>query len=394
MKRLTGRFRRWLEHRRKYTAWRRLSSKQREELRLRRPLAEVWTGEDFIKVRVRRKPMPVPKILCLTENPKETLRFLSNLRKKLLWSTSKSTGSWIADQQGPTPWLSTYHDFANIEFISAPVALILAAEYQRALVAARSPAPLINLNEWKPRVFDRFFELGFFPIVGLGQIEEGEHIVGDQERKTLRFLSGSDASEAEAADRRLLELAEFIDPDHDLPSSIAVPLNSALSEAMVNVRMHAYPSWHHFQFRPISRWWLTGTADRATRTLTVAIYDQGASIPVTYDRLPKAFAVEKFVRDKIGELIKGSAYASDAVHIEAAMRYGNSQSEKPNRGNGLPQMQDAVRQCGAGSLVVHSRGGRYTYSTSTNMKLEAFEHSIGGTLIEWTITLPDLEKRI
>tara|TARA_R110002126_G_scaffold203115_1_gene350463 strand:+ start:456 stop:1445 length:990 start_codon:yes stop_codon:yes gene_type:complete len=328
----------------------------------------------------------------LDQNTAETLKFLDRLRRRLLWGSSKNDVKWLNNENG-APWVGTYLDFSQIEYISASVALILAAEYERAVEATKIPPPVINIHEWQQSVFDRFFELGFFSIVRLSRIEEGGHVVSNQDRMTLRFLSGSDASEAEAADLRLLELAEFIDPDHELPASIAVPINTALSEAMVNVRMHAYPSWHHFQFRPVNRWWLTGTADRTTRTLTISIYDQGASIPITYDRLAKPAGIEKFIRDRLDLLMTPKPYASDAVHIESAMRYGNSQSERPNRGKGLPQMQDAIERCGEGRLNVHSRGGRYAYATSTKTVLDTFKHSVGGTLIEWIIRLPQLEPQ-
>lgn len=158
----------------------------------------------------------------------------------------------------------------------------------------------------------------------------------------------------------------------------------------MNVKMHAYTGDHRFQFRHVGRWWLTGSADRANRVLNVVIYDQGATIPLTYDKLPKHREVLEFIKGGLASIAGGrSPYASDAVHIEAAMKYGNSQTDRPNRGKGLPQMQDAIDAAGNGRLFVASRGGQYLYGDGKGVGRKAtYRHSIGGTLIEWTIQLP------
>jgi hypothetical protein len=283
--------------------------------------------------------------------------------------------------------MPTYIDFTPIRYISTAAALVLAAEYDRARIIIGRPSPLIDLHEWDKEVFERLLQLGFFQAVGMGKIENGEHATINEDVMTLRFVSGSDASETEQADQMLLELARFIDPASELDEAIAVPLNSALSEAMVNVRMHAYPKDVRFRFRHVGRWWLAGTADRKKRFLSIAIYDQGASIPVTYPRQQWSSAVKAYV----GEMLSFGArslYANDPVHIAAAMQYGNSNTDRPNRGKGLPQMLEAIDQAGDGQLLVISRGGRYLYRNGKVAERKHYRRSIGGTLIEWTIQLP------
>lgn len=173
------------------------------------------------------------------------------------------------------------------------------------------------------------------------RIEKGEHATINEDVMTLRFVSGSDASETEQADGMLLELARFIDPDNELDDNIAVPMNSALSEAMVNVRMDAYPKDIRFRFRHVGRWWLGGTADRARRFLSIAIYDQGASIPVTYARQRWSSAVKAFISERLS-IGARSPYADDPVRIDAAMQYGNSNTDRPNRGKGLPRSSRGI----------------------------------------------------
>lgn len=358
-------------------------------MRLHRPASLVFTGDQIRRVKSRREPALAPEIMCFDRNPDATLDLLNRLRRRLLVSIRRGS-SWLPDERpGAEAQIPIYIDFRPIRFISTAAALVLAAEYDRALQLSGQPSPVFDLPEWNPGVFETLFQLGFFATVGLAKLEEEEQAVVNEDLMTLRFLSGSNAAAMKQADEMLLELGRFIDPERELPDEIAIPLNSALSEAMINVKAHAYTSGHKFQFRHVRRWWLTGSADRANRVLSIVIYDQGATIPVTYAHLPKHEAVKKFMKDGLAAITGGrSPYLSDAVHIEAAMKYGNSQTELPNRGKGLPQMQDAIDAVKNGHLLVLSRGGRYLYRDGKVVERKTHAHSIGGTLIEWTVRLP------
>ncbi|MFC5385151.1 hypothetical protein ACFPLB_04125 [Aquamicrobium segne] len=285
--------------------------------------------------------------------------------------------------------MRSYIDFAQIEEISTSCALVLAAEYERIKSFTDGPTPIVNLHQWSTPVFNRLWQLGFFPLVGVTESSLAEQVEEDERSMTLKFFSGSNAEETEQADKMLQRLAQFIDPENELPIEIAIPLNSALSEAMVNVRAHAYPANFRFHYRHINRWWFTGSADRINRTLTVAIYDQGATIPVTYPPRATADKVRAFLAEN-WPFQESHIYAADAVHIEAAMRYGNTQTGRANRGKGLPQMQEVIDACGTGRLMILSRGGRYTYRNAGKSERSAFQSSIGGTLIEWTVKIPSI----
>ncbi|RUM95324.1 hypothetical protein EET67_23905 [Pseudaminobacter arsenicus] len=331
-----------------------------------------------------KAPSYPPEIMCFERNLDQTAGFLARLRRRLLSVGPRP--SWTRNKNG-TPRLRSYLDFARIEEISTSCALVLAAEYERIGKIIGSPPPVVNLDEWNEPVFFRLWQLGFFPLLGLTESNLADQVTEDENSMTLRFFSGANAEETEQADRMLQRLAKFIDPENSLPDDIAIPLNSALSEAMVNVGMHAYPENYPFPFRHIGRWWLSGSANRKSRTLTVAIYDQGATIPVTYRELATAAKVRAFLAEN-WPLKDNHVFAADAVHIEAAMKYGNTQSQKPNRGKGLPQMQEAIDVCGNDRLMILSRGGRYIYHSAKKTERSTFHSSIGGTLIEWTVTLP------
>ena len=377
MKRLNAARRRWLILR---------AANQVKRQRTSRPPIpiRIWDGEEVFAAVSERAPTRPPRLMCFERNLIETTDFLLRVRKRLLSAGARP--SWFRTKNGKRT-LNGYLDFAQVEEVSTSCALVLAAEYERIKTFAASPTPIVNLHQWNEPVFSRLLQLGFFPLVGVTESTLADQFVEDESTITLRFFSGSNAEETELADQMLQRLARFIDPQSALPDDIAIPLNSALSEAMINVRAHAYPSNFRFQFRHVNRWWFSGSADRKTRTLTVAIYDQGATIPVTYAPQATSDRVRAFIAEN-WPFQEEQVYATDAVHIEAAMKYGNSRTGQPNRGKGLPQMQEAIDACGNGRLMILSRGGRYIYHRAGKTERSVFNSSIGGTLIEWTVKLP------
>ncbi|OWV79565.1 hypothetical protein ATY77_26625 [Rhizobium sp. R634] len=325
--------------------------------------------------------------MCLERNTVEVTEFLENLRRRLLrpianpkWLT-KTTGNSLQKVKG-------YLDFGAIKEISTAAALVLAAEYERVVSIIGEPPPLINLDEWNEDVILRLWQLGFFTTIGITP-KPDQFMTSSEDVMTLRFLSGSNAQETEAADKMLVELGNFLDPDNDLPEEIRLPLTTALSEAMINVRRHAYPDDHRFRFKHINRWWLTGSADRARRKLTVVIYDQGATIPITYSKLSESLDIREWILSIVRIAPKSdNPFAEDGARIAAAAKFGNTQTGKSYRGKGLPDMQNAIDCCENGRLTILSRGGRYVYEGKDRTSIASYPCSIGGTLIEWTLTLP------
>ncbi|WP_141103920.1 ATP-binding protein [Rhizobium sp. R634] len=347
----------------------------------------IWVGEDVAFAISSRAPTKPPAIMCLERNTVEVTEFLENLRRRLLrpianpkWLT-KTTGNSLQKVKG-------YLDFGAIKEISTAAALVLAAEYERVVSIIGEPPPLINLDEWNEDVILRLWQLGFFTTIGITP-KPDQFMTSSEDVMTLRFLSGSNAQETEAADKMLVELGNFLDPDNDLPEEIRLPLTTALSEAMINVRRHAYPDDHRFRFKHINRWWLTGSADRARRKLTVVIYDQGATIPITYSKLSESLDIREWILSIVRIAPKSdNPFAEDGARIAAAAKFGNTQTGKSYRGKGLPDMQNAIDCCENGRLTILSRGGRYVYEGKDRTSIASYPCSIGGTLIEWTLTLP------
>lgn len=374
--------------------WHQIRAKNQYKRKFRKKfsrLVSIWKdGEHFFAISTR-SPTALPEIMCLERNTILVSDTLERLRRRLL--NVKKNPVWMREVKNGKPRIKGYFDFSPIQEISTSAALVLAAEYERAISIVGNPPPVINIEDWQPEVRNRLGELGFFPLLGIEQSAlEGSY--SDQSNTIIiPFISGSNASETENADAMLIELAEFLDPDKELSPEISVPLLSALSEAMTNVRLHAYPHNHKFNYPHMSRWWLTGSADRANRRLTLVIYDQGASIPITYPRISHGNKVTDWIKTQVS-IGNQHSFAHDGIQIEAAAKFGNSQTGKANQGRGIPDMHDAIDACGKGSLMILSRGGKYLYKGNENSERSWFPSSIGGTLIEWSIELPSEAKGI
>ncbi len=245
--------------------------------------------------------------------------------------------------------------------------------------------PAINLDQWSPDAFQKLFGMGFFEIVGISEdVSDRFNQSGDV--RTMRIASGTDASQLEQVCTMILELSEFIDASHPLPRDVYVALNTALSEAISNVTKWAYPDDVHAEFEHISSWWITATADRKNRDLTVVVFDQGATIPVTFPRKPAG----RIVRDALLSVFRGEqhVFADDGVFIAAAMKPGATSTDHSWHGKGLPQMVDLVKMCKGGYVSILSRGGECTVAHDGEERHQYRTSSIGGTLITWKLVLP------
>ncbi|MCF1450157.1 ATP-binding protein [Agrobacterium vitis] len=353
----------------------------------------IWHGEDVQFAISSRAPTKPPAIMCLERNTVQVTEFLERLRRRLLRPINSPT--WLTRKRGSAlTKVKGFLDFAAIDEMSTSAGLVMAAEYERVVSIMGEPPPLINLDEWRDDVFLRLWQLGFFSTIGIAPTVSNQIMTANEDVMTLKFLSGSNAEETEAADKMLVELGRFLDPGNELPEEIQLPLTTALSEAMINVRRHAYPEDHKFRFKHINRWWLTGSADRARRKLTVVIYDQGATIPITYSKLSESVDIREWILSRVGLAPKSdNPFAEDGARIAAAAKFGNTQTGKSYRGKGLPDMQNAIDCCENGRLMILSRGGRYVYEGKDRTSIASYPCSIGGTLIEWTITLPSDTER-
>lgn len=386
MKKLTPRFKKWLERRS-----RKKLNKSEPRARRYSCMVNVWAGEEFEDMLCTSPPKVAPSVLCFNDNSINTLEFFGYMRRKLRFYGGHPSRGWgiKRGRRGKIPRIKGYIDFSAINVVSTPAALVLAAEYDRLRRLAKSPPATVNLHEWKPGVFKKLYELGFFDIVGLSERVEKYH-VPESDVLTMRIITGSNATELQKASESLEELSSFLGDRALLGDGIRNALASAISEGMVNVARHAYPSDYQFQYTHVNAWWMTASANRSTKRLTVVLFDQGASIPVTLQKKPLTLRMADFIKRNI-LFERTFEYQDDATYIEGAMAIGATQTREAGRGYGLPQMKDLIDLCGAGALTILSRGGAYRYIVGVDPEKVTYHQSVGGTLIVWELDLSRAE---
>ncbi len=381
MKKLSHRYKKWLLFR---SGFRKNGPSRRANLKYCESVI-AWSSDQNEKLISRRPPTFPPTILCFEKNPEATIDFFAEWRRKnaIYWRGGRK--HWVKRSKHKRPSIEGYIDYSKIEEISTAASVVMAAEYDRARRLMGEVPPAINLHKWSADAFQKLFAMGFFEIVGISA-DASDRFSQKGDVRTMRIATGRDASELEAVCGMILELSKFIDDSGPLPRDTYVALNTALSEAISNVTRWAYPDDIALPYKHISSWWITATANRDDRTLTVVVFDQGATVPVTFPRKPAGI----MIRDKILRMFSGPRhhFADDGTYIAAAMKPGATSTDHSWHGKGLPQMVDLIKLCRGGSVSILSRGGECLVNHDGFQSNQSRQSSVGGTLITWKLVLP------
>ncbi|NII75174.1 anti-sigma regulatory factor (Ser/Thr protein kinase) [Dyella sp. SG562] len=317
--------------------------------------------------RVRRsdgrkyRPIKAPPHLNLQDAFSETVDFLSLVRQ----TSTSILGKF-------------YVDFTTVETLTPAAALLVVAEFDRwrELVKSRSLRP-IDLDQWKPEVYNILYEMGFFDLLSTGKVKVPmpSHPVNVDERY-LSFVSGHEAEGNKAKQLRLG--IEALGPKLRQRNL----LFQGLTEAMTNVKHHAYNVGDH-----VKRWWMSASVDTTGRRLRIMFLDHGLSIPVVLPRrkMERLRAVAEFILP-LPQLLK-----SDASLIQAAVELNRSGTGQDHRGFGLNRdIQGYIENLDArGKLRILSGRGQYVYEKSPGQSgsasTKALPAKFGGTFIEWII---------
>lgn len=369
----------------------------RRRQRLTRTVPMWYRGDEYTaRLTSNAVVRQFPELMCFRRAPTETLRAFDHVRRML--HKQKGKRAWFKPDARPEKAVSirSYISMSDVKEISTSAALVLAAEYERKSIGMDEKAPLFDVANWDSNLSEKLEQIGFF-----SRFDYEPELESDEERQsdilTVPFYSGTMAK-MEEVDKKLLKLVEHIEPEYQMDLDHVLALNSAVGEAATNTREHAYPDDHNFDFPHVGLWWATGAASRSERRIVVSLYDQGVSIPVSYPKLPvfqRTIAALLDLFDTSREI----PYINDAKMIQAATKYGKSgrlsepgHNSNPIGGFGLPQIKDAIDVVGEGSLMILSRGGRYIYTVKrgrASEDLSTFDFSVGGTLIEWEVALPE-----
>lgn len=352
---------------------------------------ELWDGDEPVEAICIRRPVSVPDTMCLESRLEDTLSFIDGIRTRMMETYLQGGKNFIRRKKGRKPVIHGYADFSSVNYISTSAALILAAEYDRIRKRVNKVPPAVNLHEWSDAAFSPLFEIGFFDTVGLSD-DAGQKMYILGERKTLRIVSMDEGdNKLNILDAYLEDLYDFVFPGATIPEDLRVNIITSVSEAISNVAEHAYADQSYdYKIAPINRSWITASADRNNKSLTVVVFDQGAGIPYTYPRQKLVDSVKTAVNSFLQRFAGGTIDSvRDDAYIEAAMRYGNSRTNLAHRGKGLPQMSDLIDQIGNGNMAVYSGSGWWRKDTDGTVTTGVTSTEVGGTLIDWTIKLGD-----
>ena len=346
---------------------------------------KIWQGGQEETAICTRPPKPAPENLCFRTNLHPTTDFFHRIRKGFELAVNRRKGGFVSrpSKRSP-PRISGYVDFAKIKNISMSAAVVLAADYDRLRHFLNEVPPTINLRDWDPIIVTRLHQLGFLNI--LGHAPDPNLLVEDGDILLMRIIRSQNCEKLAEVDEALVKLGRFVSLSDDALDEKITHTLSIISEVMANVTQHAYRTDVEFEYTHMGSFWVSAEADKARRTLRIVLFDQGATIPVTYPRMERTDKVKRFFRRALSSSRRFD-YEDDGTYIRVALRYGGSRTDLAYRGKGFPQMGELLDTLGGGELRIFSRGGWCIRSSNGKVTSGSYDCSVGGTLVEWKIEL-------
>jgi len=357
----------------------------------------IWDGTKSEKAICTKKPFLPPERINFVENTNETLNFLKHMRDSLGQKKLRKKKPVFVQRTGRAkPIIKSFADFSRVENLSVACALVIASIYDRARRITNIVPPAVNYEQWHPEAFRVLYQIGFFHLIGHKsdhKIVDTYELAQDDNVKIVKAISGRNANGLAECSREISSMLEFLTENQDVVDQFLPEINTAISEAMINVAKHAYSDEYvkGSPYDTVKQWWMTARADRHNATLTIVVYDQGETIPGT---LPYKSRFQKNVVDWIRQTVAPNFVYNrkfrklDHEYINYSMKPGRTQTEDRQRGLGLPQMQDLINRCPDGDLTIVSRAGLYQFGKGTGVHKKALPIDLEGTLIEWHLSLP------
>ena len=261
--------------------------------------------------------------------------------------------------------------FDQLRNISTSAALVLTAELSKWDDAIRQSL-IPNVKNWDPDILRRLRELGFFSLFR----NSPENLCNSKRTSgasinLVKYIKGKCG---DANKTRILkgEFQEIVGEDIRKWTF----LHSGLTEAITNVSHHAYPDRYDF-IESDKNWYMSGGYDRSTKELKVVFYDQGIGIPKS---LPTSTIKEK-VYEFISKLkIDAADRRKDATLLRAAVQLSRTSTGKSDRGKGLQDLLEFIRQRQNGYLSILSLRGLYKFSVKNGIETTKSEHFINAKI--------------
>jgi len=245
----------------------------------------------------------------------------------------------------------------------------------------------VDEHLWPKNVLAMLRSVGFHELLEMRP--QSAMIGAESNLRVLKFISGERA-EGEEFGRLQEALVNFLPEDEREFLLYAEPYSGML-EAALNAYMWAYPPKYAADECPVMpRWWMTGAIDTEKKAVTVAVYDQGASIPAT---LPHSEHWNKIKTRMVSLAARAGLTAPpgdpvyDGTGIRLAMALAKSKSGLPQHGKGLHTILEVAQRARSGRLRIISRNGEYVWETGKKSFSRNLSCSIGGTLVEWRLHL-------
>ena len=269
-------------------------------------------------------------------------------------------------------------DFRTIEILSPAATLMLAAELDRWRRVGEFRPNVLDVDEWNPEVRRLLFEMGLFDLLEVANPPTPQPTAESQ--RFVRFVTGRGArgEDAVAMRQAIEEVAGAVPERRGIYDGIV--------ESMTNVVHHAYPDNGRYDVPVFTgTWWMAGSYDPTIRQLRILFYDQGVGFPAT---LPRQSNWEQ-----VRGLIK-AVVPDDGAMIAAAFEWRRSSDGRrsrtglKHRGRGLARIIGVVDSVTDGRVRILSGRGEYTYDRQAGGKASNNPSALGGTLIQWELTLP------
>jgi hypothetical protein len=340
--------------------------------------------------------MPMPEHFCLVENHEDVATFLSELRHSLDVSGTKYQklrveGALQRQSRRRNLLVDSYVDFTTIKTITPASALVLASEFDRAMNVFDAPADwlrAIDINRWDSGVLRTLDDVGFLSLLG---VEQQKTDVSVQDGiYTVPFISGAKVH-GSMIDRLIRGMATLADSEGVVDSETLLNRSrvyDGLGEAVQNVEDHAYPLGGTTSYPVVKKWWMTGAVEPGKKRFTISIYDHGVSIPASLPKWKRFSDFRAAFAAAVGlEYNAAPPEQHDGQTIAQAVQLGQTSTEEPWRGKGLPVIRDIIENCKAGTVQILSRNGQYACSTGKQPNHCSYKAPITGTLIEWDLFL-------
>ncbi|MBR8093842.1 MULTISPECIES: hypothetical protein [Burkholderia cepacia complex] len=268
-------------------------------------------------------------------------------------------------------------DFSRVKLLNPCGTLLFVSELYR-LLEHTQPKARVSCNYPKEPVVEELFQ--HIGLLGKLQLPPRKTVSHERVKYwTLHCGTEVDLTGIETLYQRLLPT---------LGDELSFNLMGGIKEAVTNSVHHAYIADRGDGVHETHRgWWLF--AQQRGDDIDISICDLGVGI----DRsLPNSGTWTRQLLQTVLELIPGRF--KDVRYIAAALELGRTRTGESNRGKGLHEMLQLVKDAGVGGLRIFSNHGIYSYEARAQREtmMDAPE-SLLGTLVQWSFRVSDFAQQ-